>query len=1106
MSYVDLNNSLFAKVESSHFINNIIIRLKERNLYVSNLNGSSRSFLIKKMFETEKIILNLYPDSHSVKEALSELSILGFGNYIAAISELTIENFQEKMTDILKSDKLILVSTFDILDLRLPDKENYNKNRRIISVGSTSYEEMIKVLSEFNYDKNKFVQTQGEYSARGAIIDFWSYDEKNPCRLEFDGDFLESIRYFDPESQRSAMIIDSASLSLQINNAHVNNSNNIFDYLNNPLTIISQSDFLKFLHSHKGLIIPQDSLGEATSFCNGSKKIDIKCELSLKSRWIIETDFEEQNRINLHLRESPSINSNVKILISVLLEFISNDYLVFIASENDIQSKRLKYLIEESKDLFSCDKNFNKISFVSLPIRAGFELKDDKILILSDYQIFNKPYRTKPALKFKNKKSVLNDFSTIKKGDFVVHENYGIGKYAGLESIRVGEIDQECIKIIYAEGDAVYTNINYLSLIKKYSSQDNFEPRLSRLGGVEWENSKKRVKKKIQEAARELIQIYAKRKSSKGFAFSSDSIWQKELEASFMYEDTPDQARAAEEVKRDMENESPMDRLICGDVGFGKTEVAIRAAFKAIQDGVQVAVLAPTTILCEQHYNTFNDRLSNFPIKIASISRFQNKIKQKEIIDSIKNGELDIIIGTHRLLSTDVEFKNLGLLIIDEEHRFGVLAKERLKSTKHNVDVLTLTATPIPRTLNLSLLGARDMSIIASPPPNRQPIYTRIESFDINKIREWIYNEINRGGQVYFIHDRVQSIHKIGEYLSKYMPEIKFGIAHGQMKPAELEKQIHDFLNKKTHVLLSTKIIESGIDIPNVNTIIINRADRFGLAELHQLRGRVGRSARQAYAYLLTPALNFIPTRAIRRLNAIEEYSELGAGFNLSMRDLEIRGAGNLLGKDQSGFFEEVGFDMYIKLLDEAVEELKRDEFKESFQFLPKVKPKTEPKIDLYFEVGIPGTYMSDQADRLSFYTSLFSINSTDELIEIKDEMIDRFGKPPVSVDRLFLTAKLKYYASYALFERILAQKDKVAFILPKGSNEEYYDNYFRELMKFVVEHYYQSIKFHQKGDLLKFEMINNFKSPEEALIFIAKFCKDISKLFSKNESIQKAV
>jgi len=542
-----------------------------------------------------------------------------------------------------------------------------------------------------------------------------------------------------------------------------------------------------------------------------------------------------------------------------------------------------------------------------------------------------------------------------------------------------------------------------------------------------------------------------------------------------------------------MESDNPMDRLVCGDVGFGKTEIAIRAAFKAVNDSKQVGILVPTTILAEQHFNTFKDRLNQFPIKVAVLSRFVTKTVQKEILLQLANGKIDIVIGTHRLLSKDVKFKDLGLLIIDEEHQFGVMAKEKLRSLRANVDTLTLTATPIPRTLNLSLLGARDLSIISTPPLNRQPIYTSVQKFDISKVREYVRKEIARGGQIYFIHDRVQTIDKIAAYVQHHIPELKIVIAHGQMKPAQLEKVIYDFMNNKYHMLIATKIIESGIDIPNVNTIIINRADRFGLAELHQLRGRVGRSNRQAFAYPLVPSMKTISNKAIRRLQAIEEYTDLGGGFNLSMRDLEIRGAGNLLGTEQSGKIDTVGFDMYVKLLDEAVNELKQGEFKNEFKDLPKPFERSEPTIDTYFELGIPKPYMPDQSDRLSYYTAMFSIVKIDEIEEIKEDLIDRFGKIPIIIERLILAATLRYYASITLMERIVILRDNISIILPKVDREEFYQNNFQNFMQLIVTKYAKQIHFTQSNKVMKIEMKNTFRNPEEVLNNLITLIKEIN-------------
>jgi transcription-repair coupling factor (superfamily II helicase) len=782
-------------------------------------------------------------------------------------------------------------------------------------------------------------------------------------------------------------------------------------------------------------------------------------------------------------------------LFSVLRDYADKSFTVIITVENDLQLNRLRELLSNYKDELSYLVEDLKIRLESIAIKEGFLYDEEKLLVLTDYQIFNKPYRTKlpSAKKFRKAKS--KEFASIKRGDYVVHEDYGIGKYLGLETIKIGETDQESMKIQYNDGGLVYVNLNYLSLVKKYSSNENLVPTLSTLGTSEWVNTKQKTKKRIKEAARELIELYAKRKAAKGYSFSEDSIWQKELEASFFYEDTPDQEKVTVEVKEDMQAVNPMDRLVCGDVGFGKTEIAVRAAFKAVQDGKQVSVLVPTTILAEQHFNTFKDRLSQFPVKTAALSRFQSKKEQNEIVKHLGEGKVDIVIGTHRLLSKDIKFRDLGLLIIDEEHRFGVTAKEKLKSIKINVDTLTLTATPIPRTLNLSLLGARDLSIIATPPPNRQPIYTQVSVFDIFKIKEWILNELKRNGQVYVVHDRVHSIDKLAGYMRKYIPGVKIGIAHGQMKPSQLEDVIHKFINRDFDVLLSTKIIESGIDIPNVNTIIVNRADRFGLAELHQLRGRVGRSNRQAYAYFIVPSLNGINKKALRRLQALEEYTDVGSGFNISMRDLEIRGAGNLLGTEQSGFINDVGFDLYIKLINQAVEELKYQEFKEVFKELPKPDARTEPTLDIYFEIGINNTYMPDQMDRLNFYTALYSIKELSEINDLRDEMIDRFGPIPITTKRLIAAAELRYYASRALFERIIIQRNNIFIILPRGHKEDYYKYFFVEMMRFIVDRYADRIKFNQQKEVLKLVITNNFEDPEKILSFLTRFSKEVSEL-----------
>ncbi|MDR3610907.1 MAG: transcription-repair coupling factor [Ignavibacteriaceae bacterium] len=1129
---MDFSSSVINRFSRFDSIKHLRKMLGERtaHVFISPLSGSSKSLVLMKLFETENQIVVLFPGIKYIEEFQVELDILNLTPHVITITEYKPEDLQEKLTDISKKEKLILLADYSILNCELPSKERIEQSITKISAGSQlGYNEIIEYLNLLNYQKDKFVEAPGDYSLRGSIIDFWSYSEKYPVRLEFDGDFLESIRYFDPESQRSIDNIETATLAGSLINQQGRETSDIFSYLKDPLVFASSYELhsidtskfncFKVQESPAVIseevtekIIPEDEFPEAlaveaqeVAITILNNNIDALINTENK-RWLIEDELgASADRIDLGLSDSPAINSNYEILFNILQGYSADHYEIIITSENELQSERLKDLLSQFRDELARLIDTDKVRIETLAIKKGFISKSEKFLLLTDYEIFNKPYRTKIIKSRKYKKSKSKAFASIKKGDYVVHEDYGIGKYAGLETIKIGEANQESMKILYNEGGVVYVNLNYLTLVKKYSSNENLTPSLSTLGTGDWVSIKRKTKKKIKEAARELIELYAKRKATKGYTFNPDTVWQKELEASFLYEDTPDQAKVTEEIKGDMEAESPMDRLVCGDVGFGKTEVAVRAAFKAVQDNKQAALLVPTTILAEQHYNTFNDRLSQFPIKVAVISRFQTRKQQTEILKDLEEGKVDILIGTHRLLSKDVKFKDLGILIIDEEHRFGVMAKEKLRSLKENVDTLTLTATPIPRTLNLSLLGARDLSIIATPPPNRQPIYTTVSVFDVLKIKEWITNELRRSGQIYFVHDRVQSIDKLAGYLHKYMPDLRVAIAHGQMKPAQLEEVIHGFLNRKFDLLLSTKIIESGIDIPNVNTIIVNRADRFGLAELHQLRGRVGRSNKQAYSYFIVPSLNGISKKALRRLQAIEEFTDVGAGFSLSMRDLEIRGAGNLLGTQQSGFINDVGFDLYVKMINEAVEELKYLEFKEIFKDLPKTEEKTEPTIDTFFDIGIPQEYMPEQIDRLNFYTALYSINNITEIDELKDEIIDRFGPLPIIVKRLIAAATLKYYASRALFERIIIQRKYIFIILPREQKEEYYKVKFIELMRFILDNYKTSVKFSQQKDVMKLVITNNFENPDKISDFLIKFSIDIMKLFN-NKPIESPV
>jgi transcription-repair coupling factor (superfamily II helicase) len=1108
-------------------VNKIVKKLqsnKGKAHYLAYLPGSSKTLLsLQLKLKFDKVVI-FVSSVKEVMETATELQLMGVKSPVIQISEFTSNSIQEALNNLASLNSYFLISTYELLLCKLPAKDDFSESLYKLTSGDTiAYDKMTALLLSYNYRKDKYVEERGIFALRGAIIDFWSHSESLPVRLEFDGDFIESIRYFDPENQRSVQMIKSASIAPELEELSTNDENtfddDIFDYIQNA--VIFGDNYLLREAYFKDVKIVDDTVqddsfvGESKydenaflddfpveepadkNDTDGTKQIPFNDLINKgNNTWLIETGIHTDDSLPFEIASAPAINANYDLLFSTLLKFSENGYKINVVVENEIQRDRLKDLISNLKDEIALLVEDGSVEFTILALKEGFYLKKEKILILSDYQIFGKPFRTRVVNYTKAKKSRRNELGSIKPADFVVHEEFGIGRYAGLHTVKIGDIEQESMKLIYGEGGAVFVNLNYLHLVKKYSSKEGVEPRISVLGSTAWENAKTRAKKKIREIARDLIELYAQRKSAKGYSFAIDSNWQKELEASFIYEDTPDQLKVTEEVKSDMEDLSPMDRLVCGDVGFGKTEIAVRAAFKAVQDNKQVCILVPTTILAEQHYNTFKDRLSQFPVKIEVMSRFQSKAKQNEVVKQLKNGAVDIVIGTHRLISKDIGFKDLGLLIIDEEHRFGVKAKEKLRSIRVNVDTLTLTATPIPRTLNFSLHGARDLSIMATAPANRQPVYTKVDLFDIKKIREWLVTEFARNGQVYLVHDRILSIDKLADYIKRFVPEAIIGVAHGRMTPEHLEDVIHGFLQKKFNLLLSTKIIESGIDIPNVNTIIVNRADRFGLAELHQLRGRVGRSDRQAYAYFLVPSLSALKKQTLKRLRAIEEFNELGSGFNLAMRDLEIRGAGNLLGTEQSGFITDVGFDLYMKLVNEAVEDLKQKEFKEVFKNLIKSSSRTDPKIDTYFEIGIPENFMPDQTDRLNFYTSLISALSLNDIADIKDELTDRFGLLPVTARRLIAIAQMRYYASCAMFERVIIQKDRILLVLPPAEKEEFYENNFKLLLQLVMTKYKDSIIFDQQRNSMKLIIENSFIMPEKVTEYLSNLFIEIMELY----------
>jgi transcription-repair coupling factor (superfamily II helicase) len=750
--------------------------------------------------------------------------------------------------------------------------------------------------------------------------------------------------------------------------------------------------------------------------------------------------------IDFQSKTQPSFNKDFNLLGHTLREFEQMGYRNFLCSDSPKQLERLHTILEEIN---------HGLEFTSLylNLRAGFEDRNQKLICFTDHQIFERFHRVKGRDRFsKSRAMTLKELKTLQPGDFVTHIDYGIGRFAGLEKIESGGRQQEAVRLVYRDNDYLFVSIHSLHKISRYSGKEGEPPSISKLGSEEWENKKRKVKKKVKDIAKDLINLYAKRRESKGYSFSKDSYLQAELESSFIYEDTPDQAKATQDVKNDMEKPYPMDRLICGDVGFGKTEVAIRAAFKAVADSKQVAVLVPTTILAMQHFKTFRERLSKFPCNVEYINRFKSQAEVSRTLEKVKKGEIDILIGTHMLLGKKVDFKDLGLMIVDEEQKFGVKAKEKLKEIKVNVANLTLTATPIPRTLQHSLMGSRDLSIIATPPPNRQPVSTEVHPFSETILRDAVRYELSRGGQVFFIHNRIGELEQMANVVLRLVPDAKVAVAHGQMEGSKLEDVMLKFIDGDYDVLVSTNIVESGLDIPNANTIIINQAHMFGLSDVHQMRGRVGRSNKKAYCFLFTPPATLLTSDARKRLQTLEEFSDLGDGFKVAMRDLDIRGAGNLLGAEQSGFITDIGFEAYHKILDEAIQELKETEFKALFETELQWKPEIEECVmETDLELLIPESYVGSISERLGLYTQLDEFRTKDELEKFEKNLADRFGPLPVQVKRLMKSVELRWIGvSLGMEKLILKDGSMRGYFISKQEAAFYQGETFGQILEYV--------------------------------------------------------
>jgi transcription-repair coupling factor (superfamily II helicase) len=948
-------------------------------------------------------------------------------------------------------------------------------NMLLIKTNDTlDIDSLMGFLVDLGFTRTDFVYQPGQFALRGGILDIYSFGNEKPYRVELFGNDVDSIRIFDPETQLSERRLVQVSIIPNIETQFESGEKvSLFDFLpENTIVWIKDADIL-----HERLLTMEEDLHHYQQLSPAAKNSGSDDDDRLEKNEVTADDFipaaqvaeqllryhtiefgykpqllstvEEQNRLELHFqtKQQPAFNRQFELLIKDLKTQAAKGFETFIFAENPKQLERLHSIFADLKA---------EIQFTPIPfsIHEGFIDEDLKLLCYTDHEIFQRyhKYKVKQAYN-KSKALTIRALKELQPGDYVTHIDHGVGTYSGLQKIEINGKLQEAVRLIYKDSDILYVNINSLHKISKYTGKEGNVPKINKLGSDVWNRLKEKTKIKVKEIAFDLIQLYAQRKAQEGFAHTPDSYLQTELEASFMYEDTPDQSKATADVKKDMESPSPMDRLVCGDVGFGKTEIAVRAAFKTVCDGKQAAIMVPTTILAYQHYKTFQERLKDFPVTVDYVNRFKSTKEKKETYKRLEEGKVDIIIGTHALLGKEVKYKELGLLVVDEEQKFGVGHKEKIKTLKTNVDSLTLTATPIPRTLQFSLMGARDLSIMNTPPPNRQPIQTEVQVFQEDFIRDAVYYETERGGQVFFIHNRIAGLAEMAAIIQRLCPDLSIGFAHGQMEGHELEERIFDFIGKKYDVLVCTNIVESGVDIPNVNTIMVNNAHQFGLSDLHQLRGRVGRSNKKAFCYLLAPPMSTLPNDSRKRLQTLEQHSELGSGFQIAMRDLDIRGAGNMLGGEQSGFMAEIGFEMYQKVLDEAIRELKRTRFRELFkeEIQQQENYVKDCVIDTDLEILIPDAYVESIAERLSLYSRLDNCETEDDLVAFHKELIDRFGPIPSQVEDLFTTVRCRKLAVELGFEKMTLKEQTLRCYFINNPDSPYFESpVFQGIMQFV--------------------------------------------------------
>ena len=1077
--------------------------------HLKGLVGSSFSIVVSEIFKSaEKPFLLIFDDKeeaayylNDLEQLINDKDVLFYpGSYrrpyqIEETNNANVLLRAEVLNRINSRKKPCIIVTYpDALFEKVVTKKELEKNTLKIAVGNElSIDFVNEVLFEYKFKRVDFVTEPGEFSVRGGIIDVFSFSHDEPYRIEFFGDEVDSIRTFDVETQLSTEKIKKVSIIPNVANKQIAEQRESFlKYISGKTVLFAKNPSFIFSRIDEFFGKAEEAFKNLSTEIKHASPEELFCNSELLKRQFLDYNLVEfgaapllsNNVIAFNTKPQPSFNKQFNILIEDLNENHANGITNYIACVSEQQAKRFHDIFDDAEQ--------EEIHYktIVLSLYQGFIDSDNKIAVYTDHQIFDRYHKFHLKNGYAKKQAItLKELTNLEVGDYVTHIDHGIGKFGGLQKIDVEGKKQEAIKLVYGERDVLYLSIHSLHKITKFNGKDGKPPKVYKLGSKAWKTLKQKTKSRVKEIAFNLIKLYAKRKLKKGFQYAPDSHMQHELEASFIYEDTPDQITSTADIKADMESERPMDRLVCGDVGFGKTEVAIRAAFKAVDNGKQVAILVPTTILAYQHYRTFKERLKDFPVTVDYVNRFRTAKEKRETLESLEKGGVDIIIGTHQLANKTVKFKDLGLLIVDEEQKFGVAVKEKLKTIKENVDVLTLTATPIPRTLQFSLMAARDLSVITTPPPNRYPIESHVIRFSEETIRDAVSYEIQRGGQVFFIHNRIENIKEVAGMIQRLVPDAKIAIGHGQLDGKKLEQLMLAFMNGEYDVLVSTTIIESGLDVPNANTIFINNANNFGLSDLHQMRGRVGRSNKKAFCYFITPDYSSMTTDARKRIQALEQFTELGSGFNIAMKDLEIRGAGDLLGGEQSGFISDIGFDTYQKILNEAIEELKESEFADLYQ--DDSKPKQYVKditIDTDFELLFPDDYINNISERLNLYTKLNELKTEEELQKFESEITDRFGELPTQVQDLFDSVRLKWIATKMGLEKVIMKKGKlIGYFIQDQQSRFYQSSDFSRVLQFVQVNA-SKCKMKEKQTrnglrlLITFDKINNVSSALRAL------------------------